>query len=132
MSRLPKPRYDGKGIFTRTVVSSIADDTMDRKKLGTICRDIERMRRSQPKAVQLQRLARRFERREASRGKHPIYVSDAFPNLRPLSIPNHKGRDLPEGTKRSILDQLEAEDVEAWSNLLDDLEGTNGNRRNGE
>ncbi len=54
-----------------------------------------------------------------------MYGSDAFPHLRPLSIPNRKGRDLPLGMKNSILNQLE-EDLDAWDAALSRQERGNG------
>lgn len=98
---------------------------MDRKRLTKIRRDLEALRGSHPKATALQRLARRLGRRKEDRGKHPMYVSDAFRDLRPLSIPNHKGRDLPLGTTSSILNQLE-EDLDAWDESLGRQERGNG------
>jgi hypothetical protein len=100
---------------------------MDRKKLSKIRRDLDALRRSQPKATDLQRLARRLGRRRDDRGKHPMYGSEAFPNHRPLSIPNHKGRDYPPGTRDSILNQLE-EDLDAWDAALSRQERGNGGR----
>jgi hypothetical protein len=47
-----------------------------------------------------------------------MWESVPFPELRPLSIPDHKGRDMPRGTKNSILDQLE-EDLLAWEQRLE-------------
>ncbi len=37
--------------------------------------------------------------------------------LFPLAIPHHGGRDLPVGTKNSILNQLE-DDILAWEEEL--------------
>src|SRR6266851_877496 len=106
------------GAFERNgVASSVADDTMDRKSLTKLRRELEGLRNSQPKATDLQRLAERLGRIKENRGKHPMYGNGAFPHLRPLSIPNHKGRDLPLGTKNSILNQLE-EDLDAWDAAL--------------
>jgi len=64
-------------------------------------------------------------RKKVNRGKEPMYENDAFPHLRPLSIPNHKGRDLPLGTKNSILTQLE-DDQAAWEEALFRQERGNG------
>jgi hypothetical protein len=100
---------------------------MDRKSLAKLRRDLQALRHSQPKSAHLQRLARRLGRRKEDRGKHPIYASEAFPHLRPLSIPDHKGRDLPPGTKNSILNQLE-EDLDAWDTALSEPERENEGR----
>jgi hypothetical protein len=56
-----------------------------------------------------------------NRGKHPMWESQEFPTLPPLSIPDHAGRDLARGTKASILDQLE-EDVLAWEEKLGEVD----------
>lgn len=74
------------------------------------------MRQAQPKARDLQSLAQKLGREKVQRGKHPMWESVVFPELRALSIPDHKGRDMPRGTKNSILDQLE-EDLIAWETL---------------
>jgi hypothetical protein len=114
------------GAFERNgVASSVADDTMDRKKLERISRQLGSLRRSQPKAKELQSLAGQLGRKSVNRGKEPMYESEAFPHLRPLSIPNHKGRDLPTGTKNSILNQLE-EDLDAWEAAVSRSERGNG------
>src|SRR5688572_1438878 len=72
------------------VARSVADDTMDRKRLTKLRRDLEALRGSQPKAKVLQSLAKKFGRKPVKRGKEPMYESVPFPHLRPLSIPNHK------------------------------------------
>jgi hypothetical protein len=83
------------------------------------------MRHSQPKAKELQALAERLGRKTINRGKEPMYANETFPHLRPLSIPSHKGRDMPTGTKNSILNQLE-EDLDAWEETLSKRERGNG------
>jgi hypothetical protein len=60
------------------------------------------------------------------RGKEPTYDSQAFQHLRPLSIPDHKGRDMPSRTRDSILNQLE-DDLEAWNEALSRQRRGNGN-----
>ena len=59
------------------------------------------------------------------RGKEPMYESEPFPQLRALSIPNHKGKDMAPGTRNSILNQLE-EDADAWDEAIERQERTNG------
>jgi hypothetical protein len=86
---------------------------MDRIKLGRIRRRLAELRRVQPKARELQAVAGQLGRKPVKRGKEPMYESEPFPHLRPLSIPNHKGRDMAPGTRNSILNQLE-EDADAW------------------
>jgi hypothetical protein len=98
---------------------------MDRKRLDNLRRERAALRRSPQKATALQSFAERLGRKRVGRGKEPTYVSDAFPNLRPLSIPGHKGRDLAIGTKNSILNQLD-DDLTAWEEWLDSQERGNG------
>lgn len=113
------------------VASSVADDTMDRRKLDRVRREAESLRGSQAKARELQRLAVRLGRKKVDRGKHPMYESGAFPHLRPLSIPNHKGRDMPSGTQNNILNQLE-DDLDAWDETLSKQERGDGSRNGNE
>lgn len=94
---------------------------MNRRRLENLRRKVEACRRAQPKAEALQTLAKALGRKEANRGKEPTFVNTAFPMLRPLSIPKHKGRDLPTGTKNSILDQMD-EDLIAWDERLAEQE----------
>jgi hypothetical protein len=101
---------------------------MDRRKLERLRRQLRALRRSQPKARDLASLAAQLGRKIANRGKEPTYESENFPHLRPLSIPHHKGRDLPTGTKNSILNQLE-EDLDAWDEVLSREEHPNGRRK---
>jgi hypothetical protein len=84
------------------VDSSVARDTMSRKRLGRELRD---------------------------GGKHPMYVSRVFPALRPLSIPSHGGHDLSTGVRDSILDQIE-DDMGAWEKWLSERERKNGSGDN--
>jgi hypothetical protein len=75
------------------------------------------IRRSQPKAIELVRIAKALGRIDVNRGKEPTWVNAEFPELRPLSIPMHKGRDLSPGTRDSILTQLE-DDMIAWEERI--------------
>ena len=69
-------------------------------------------------------LARSLGRRErATQTGEPVWVSDVFPELRGVSIPNHSG-DMKIGTKNSVLSVLEL-DVELheqfeWEDSGDD------------
>jgi hypothetical protein len=98
---------------------------MDRKKLEELRRRLAGLRGTQPKAWVLQSLAKQLGRKEVNRGKEPTYESETFPQLRPLSIPNHKGRDIPTGTTKSVLDQME-EDIDSWDESLPKQEQGNG------
>jgi hypothetical protein len=102
---------------------------MNRRKLEAIREEVGALRRSQPKAREFESLAVQLGRKKVNRGKEPTFESEAFPHLRPLSIPNHKGRDIPRGTKNSILNQLE-DDLDAWDEALASQERGNG-RENG-
>ena len=61
-------------------------------------------------------LAKKLGRRRSKGGKHPTYVSDHFPNARPITIPSH--RTLKVATARSILDDLDG-DIFRWQQYLD-------------
>lgn len=98
---------------------------MKRRRLENLRREVEACRHGQPKAERLQTLAKALGRKQENRGKEPTFVSKVFLNLRPLSIPKHKGRDLPTGTKNSILTQLD-EDLIAWDDRLTEQERANG------
>jgi len=90
---------------------------MTKKKLKKLKRKIRSLRRGRGNIHEhdLVSLAKQFGRRLFNTGKHPTYVSDAFPDLRPLSIPSH-GTLIP-ATAESILDQLE-EDSLRWKERL--------------
>jgi hypothetical protein len=90
---------------------------MTRRKLDKLKREWAELRRSPQKAIALQRLAGRLGRKPVKRGKEPMWESDEFRELPPLSIPDHGGRDLAIGTKNSILIQLE-DDILAWEERL--------------
>lgn len=77
------------------------------------------MRRASVNARALEGIAKQLGRREDNtRGKEPVWVNPEL-GVFPLSIPRHGGRDIPVGTKNSILDQLE-EDILAWEERLED------------
>lgn len=96
---------------------------MKRKKLEELRRELIRCRASQQKPRDLEAIAKRLGRKKqkGKNTKHPMWVSQEFDYLRPLSIPHHGGKDLPGGTRNSILDQLE-EDVLAWEQQLHEEE----------
>jgi len=100
---------------------------MTRKKLANLRKKVDAFRRSQPKARELQSLAKSLGRKKDDRGKEPTWVSE-FMDLFPLSIPDHKGKDLPKGTKNSILDQMEV-DLDKWEETLDEWEKINEQQR---
>jgi hypothetical protein len=93
---------------------------MDAKKLAEIRDEIAAARRKPQSQSDLADLAGRLGRirRKGRKGKEPTWVTH-LPGCFPLSIPNGKGRDLPPGTKKSVLNQLEG-DVEAWEMLLEE------------
>jgi hypothetical protein len=98
---------------------------MQPRKLSKLKLELAGLRRSQAKARDLGSLATRLGRKKVKRptGKEPLWESVEFPNLNPLSIPHHGNRDIPVGTKNSILAQLE-EDVAAWEMSFHDDEPT--------
>ena len=90
---------------------------MNRRALDKLKRELLSQRRSQKKARDLESLARRLGRKNVG-GTHPMWVSTVFPSLRPLSIPHHGGKDIPAGTRNSILDQLD-DDIAAWEEEIE-------------
>lgn len=91
---------------------------MNEKKLTRIRGALTSMRRGSQKAKDLERVARQLGRQKSNRGKEPVWVNPELGVL-PLSIPHHGGRDLADGTKNSILNQLE-DDLLAWEEKLGD------------
>jgi len=61
-------------------------------------------------------VAAKLGRKRSKRGKEPTYISEPFPDLRPLSIPSHSS-GVKRFTAQGILDQLD-EDVVRWQNEL--------------
>jgi hypothetical protein len=90
---------------------------MTPKKLDKLRGEILQRRRAPQKAADLEGIARRLGRKRINRGKHPMWESQDFPKLYVLSIPDHGSKDLPVGTRNSILDQLE-DDILAWEELI--------------
>jgi hypothetical protein len=92
---------------------------MDAKKLARIRDDIAGARRKPQTQGELADLASRLGRvRRKGKSKEPTWVTH-LQGCFPLSIPSGKGRDLPPGTKKSVLNQLEG-DVEAWEVFLEE------------
>jgi hypothetical protein len=83
---------------------------MNKKKLAKIKRRIAESRRRSNKHRDLEQIAIALERVKFHRGKEPTYVSTAFPNANPITIPDHGNTDIKKGTANSILNQLD-EDV---------------------
>lgn len=90
---------------------------MDRKKLEKLRIELEDLRRGRHKARAFQQLAGALGRKKVKRGKEPMWESQPFPDLFPLAIPDHGGADIPIGTQKSILGNLEG-DIERWDELL--------------
>lgn len=90
---------------------------MTRRKLARLREEWAALRRAPQKASTLESLARRLGRKLENRGKHPIWQSTEFDDLDALSIPHHGNRDLPPGTRNSILNQLE-DDILAWEERI--------------
>jgi hypothetical protein len=105
---------------------------MHRRRLEKIKREIARARRATLKAADLEGFARRLGRRKrkGKQGGEPMWDSE-LPDLYPLAIPHHGGRDIAPGTQRSILDQLE-EDILAWEERIDDDENDERDSSSGE
>jgi hypothetical protein len=97
---------------------------MNRKRLNKIKSQLHQLGRSAARAADVEALAKRLGRRKRkrNRSKEPTWVSTEFEGLFPLSIPHHGGRDLPIGTKNSILSQLE-DDIAEWERKLEEEDG---------
>ena len=91
---------------------------MTKTRLNRLKRKIANLRARSAgiRTRELVSVANGLGRRSAQRGKEPTYVSDQFPNLRPISIPSHS-KPLKRFTAMSILDRLE-DDVAAWEEVL--------------
>lgn len=98
---------------------------MKGNKLNKLRRAVEAMRRSQPKVKELRSVARQLGMEKEEGGRHPTFASNVFPHLRPLSIPDHKGREMAPGTKHSILNAFE-DHINAWDERLSKQERANG------
>lgn len=62
----------------------------------------------------LEAFAKKLGRKQKNRGKEPTWVREDNPRFTfPLSIPNHSGGKLKNGTARSIIDQL-LSDCDQW------------------
>ena len=107
---------------------------MTPNKLEKIKREIAAARRRMNKHRDLEEIAISLGRKRATgdqaRGKEPTYISTVFLQLRPLSIPDHSGRDIPPGTARNILGQLE-EDVVSFESQLEKAETDSNSHEKG-
>jgi hypothetical protein len=92
---------------------------MTLKKLARIKIELRSYRHSQVNGQKLRSLAQRLGRTKENRGKEPTFINLEFLDLPPLAIPHHGGRDLPIGTKTSILNVLE-EDILRWELSLNE------------
>ncbi|MBC7767615.1 MAG: hypothetical protein H7124_02405 [Phycisphaerales bacterium] len=100
---------------------------MNGSKLAKLRREHATMRRSPQRARDLEGLAKRLGRKQVKRGKEPVWESEFFVELFPLSIPHHGGKDLKNPTKNQILDSLE-DDLDAWDDWI--RENDNGDEEN--
>jgi hypothetical protein len=92
---------------------------MHRKKLDKIKRELASLRQGRHRASAFQGLARQLGRKEnTKRGKEPMWESEAFPDLYPLAIPMHGGKDISPGVQRQLLNLME-EDILRWEGTLE-------------
>jgi hypothetical protein len=102
--------------------NDITYSIMDRRKLDNLQAELDGMRHRSVKAADVQGLASRLGRKLVKRGREPNWASTEFPNLRPLSIPDHGGgRDLSPRVRKSCLNELE-NDIDAWDKKLTEEE----------
>ena len=92
---------------------------MNQKKLNRIRKDHASLYRKigSIRERDLVQMARRLGRRRVKRGHEPTYISEAFPEARPITIPSHPG-NMPIGTARNILNDLDG-DIFLWQEYLD-------------
>ena len=96
--------------------------TMDRKRLDKVWRLLEAARRGAPTAPDLEAIAKMLGRYERPGSNHPVWVTDHFPQHRPLPIERHGGNPpIPPHAKKVIVNGLEA-DAAAWEEILDESE----------
>lgn len=93
---------------------------MTPSKLSKLRGELAAARRYPRTAREMESLAQRLGRKLANRGKEPCWISEVFPELRPVSSWGHRG-DLRIGTQRNIVDQLE-DDLLAWEEYLEGQE----------
>ncbi len=102
---------------------------MNRKKLDKIWQAIEASKRKRPKLADLEKLARMCGREKTAGGKHPMWISTCFPQLRAFPIPHHGGNPEASFTVRdSVLEYLEA-DALAFEEALNEIETQEGQGR---
>lgn len=93
--------------------------TMNQKKLNKLVLELASLRQGRHKAASFQGLAGRLGRHQnTKRGKEPMWESDPFPDLFPLAIPDHGGRDISPGVQRQLLNLME-EDLARWTDWLE-------------
>jgi len=81
---------------------------MNPKKVRKLRQRLEELRRGvgNMPSKKLERFAKSLERRRAKGGSEPTWVSNIFPDHRPISIPHHS-RNLSKYVATNILDQFE-------------------------
>jgi len=108
---------------------------MTRKKLKKIKREIAAARKRTNTYRDLARIASSLERRQAKgsevRGKEPAFISMAFPDASPITIPNHAGKDIKRGTQHNILNQFEGDVFRFEETLDEDSDNSDKERDNG-
>jgi hypothetical protein len=108
-----------------TLVGGIIFNTVNRKALSTIKRELLQMRQSPQgrKAADLISLAERLGRTPEPGRKEPTYTRAAQPALQPpLTIPRHGAKDIKVGTAKNIINML-LDDVSTWEIYLNEVDG---------
>ena len=100
---------------------------MNRKRLNKAWELLGAARRGAPTADDLEAISKMLGRRERAGGNHPVWVTDHFPQHRPLPIERHGGNPpIPRQARKVILNGLEA-DAAAWEELFDESDRKQGN-----
>ncbi len=92
---------------------------MNKRKLRRLRKELRALRAKigNLRSRDLASFARKVGRRRShTRTNEPTYVSDAFRDARPISIPSHPG-NLKRGTADNILDDLEG-DLSRWEEYI--------------
>ncbi len=98
------------------ISGDITFNIMNWQKVGKLEKKLlELLRKSAITTSDLESFARSIGRRKLKggqvRGKEPVWVSDEFPEARPISIPFHgRNRNFSIGTAKSILNDFD-EDI---------------------
>jgi len=115
-------RAKGHLIDAEKAYNDITYNIITKKKLEALRRRVEELRRKKGvSSTEVVSIAEALGRSRFARGKEPTWIREG---RRPLSIPHRK--DLKPGTKKNILDMLEADINDYEERLIGQIEKSNG------